>query len=79
MIDLEDVVGKLEVWKEGRGVLLHGTAGTFCSGGDLNLMNKLLSPSLGADMCRFMQDVLLRMFQLPLITLAFIEGLSYVA
>ena len=74
MVQLSDVVDELERWKTGRGVVLRGAADMFCSGGDLTLMKSLLASARGTDMCHFMQDVLTRFYQLPLLSVAFVEG-----
>jgi ethylmalonyl-CoA/methylmalonyl-CoA decarboxylase len=74
MVDFADAVSELENWQEGRGVIVRGAGGTFCSGGDLNLMKNILTPSKGGDLSRFMQDTLMRLFCLPLVTVAFVEG-----
>lgn len=74
MIQLSDVVSELEQWKEGRGVVLRGAGGAFCSGGDLTLMRSLLASANGMLMSQFMQNVLTRLYRLPLISIAFVEG-----
>ena len=74
MLQLEDIVTDLENWSSGRGVILHGADGTFCSGGDLTLMKLVIESTRAEDMSRFMQEVLTRFYNLPLVSIAFIEG-----
>lgn len=46
MVELEDRVGQLESWAEGKGVVVMGAAGTFCSGSDLNVVKAISSPQV---------------------------------
>lgn len=74
MVDLSDVVTDLEQWPSGRGVLVCGSNHTFCSGGDLTQIKHFLDPVNGGNVSNYMQDTLTRLFRLPLVTLAVIEG-----
>ena len=74
MVELSDAVKELEEWKEGCGVILHGADHTFCSGGDISTLKT--DPSTGAKQCIFMQNTTSRLFNLPLISVALVEGLS---
>lgn len=74
MGELLDVVLKLGAWKEGKGVILHGSSGNFCSGGDLALARGTGNPDGGFMMATFMDHVLSSFQTLPLITVAVIEG-----
>ncbi|XP_075869077.1 ethylmalonyl-CoA decarboxylase isoform X2 [Nelusetta ayraudi] len=58
MVELEDRVSQLESWTDGKGVIVVGAAGTFCSGSDLNAVRAISNPQ-----CR-----------LPLISVAMVEG-----
>ena len=75
MLQLEETVTELEQWKQGRGVILRGAQEAFCSGGDLTLMKSMMETLEGPDMSRFMQTVLTRFYQLPLVTVAYVEGM----
>ncbi|XP_015237990.1 PREDICTED: ethylmalonyl-CoA decarboxylase isoform X2 [Cyprinodon variegatus] len=74
MVDLEDRVSQLESWTEGKGLIVQGAAGTFCSGSDLNAVRAISNPEDGMKMCMFMQDALTRLLRLPLISVALVEG-----
>ncbi|XP_036395580.1 ethylmalonyl-CoA decarboxylase [Megalops cyprinoides] len=74
MLELQDRVTQLEEWTEGKGLILHGAAGTFCSGSDLNAVRAISNPQDGMKMCMFMQNVLTRLLRLPLISVALVEG-----
>lgn len=78
MIKFSDIVSNLEQWAadkvESRAVILRGANGVFCSGGDLNFMSKIADPISGSKMCLFMQNANFRLSQLPLLTVALIEG-----
>ncbi len=75
MLELGDIVSELESWKEGRGVVMYGAGGTFCSGGDLTLMSGLLqTPQQGPKMSEYMHGILWRLHNLPLISAALVQG-----
>ena len=74
MVDLCDCVQRLEHWDTGKGLILRGSDGHFCSGGDLTFVVKALH--LGRDMATFMHDVTTRLHNLPLISVALIQGKS---
>ncbi|XP_077383023.1 ethylmalonyl-CoA decarboxylase isoform X2 [Festucalex cinctus] len=74
MVQLEEKVCQLEQWADGKGLILQGAAGTFCSGADLNAVKGLSEPKDGMKMCMFMQNVQTRLLRLPLITVALVEG-----
>jgi len=75
LVQFSDIVGELENWKDGRAVILRGAGGTFCSGGDLKMAKALVASSKFTAMCNFMQDALTRFYRLPLLSVAFVEGL----
>ncbi|XP_062847372.1 ethylmalonyl-CoA decarboxylase [Trichomycterus rosablanca] len=74
MIELEERVSELETWTEGKGLIVRGAAGTFCSGADLNAVRAISNPQDGMKMCMFMQKTLTRLLRLPLISVALVEG-----
>ena len=74
MVQLWDIVNTLEEWKEGKGVILHSIGDTFCSGGDLNTVRHISNPDDGFKMSTLMHDSLSRLHQLPLVSVALIQG-----
>ncbi|XP_006626079.2 ethylmalonyl-CoA decarboxylase [Lepisosteus oculatus] len=74
MIQLKDRIDQLEQWTEGKGLIVQGTANTFCSGSDLNAVRALSSCQDGMKMCMFMQNTLTQLLRLPLISVALVEG-----
>ncbi|XP_067094978.1 ethylmalonyl-CoA decarboxylase [Osmerus mordax] len=74
MLELEERVTQLEGWMEGKGVIVQGAAGTFCSGSDLNALKALSNPQDGMKMCMFMQNTLTRLLRLPMMSVALVEG-----
>ncbi|KAK6188448.1 hypothetical protein SNE40_004618 [Patella caerulea] len=74
MVELADNISELETWGGGKGLILTGTEGSFCSGGDLDFVKKVLTPELGFQMSCFMHDTLSRLHQLPMISVALIQG-----
>ncbi|MCI4374023.1 hypothetical protein PGIGA_G00001280 [Pangasianodon gigas] len=74
MTELEERVCELETWTEGKGLIVQGAAGTFCSGSDLNAVRAISNPQDGMKMCMFMQKTLTRLLRLPLISVALVEG-----
>lgn len=72
MVDLADCVGELEMWKEGKGLVMCGKGGNLCSGGDLTFVRKALH--LGDEMAAYQHDTLTRLLNLPLISVALIQG-----
>ncbi|XP_030640374.1 ethylmalonyl-CoA decarboxylase [Chanos chanos] len=76
MLELEERITELEAWSEGKGLILQGAAGTFCSGSDLNAVRAISNPQDGMKMCLFMQNSLTRLLRLPLISVALVEGMA---
>ncbi|XP_041483913.1 ethylmalonyl-CoA decarboxylase-like [Lytechinus variegatus] len=76
MVDFSDVVDDLEVWENGKGVVLHGSeeCDHFCSGGDVSVLSGLDKPEAGGMMCLFMQNTLSRLQRLPMISVAHVHG-----
>ncbi|NP_001315065.1 ethylmalonyl-CoA decarboxylase isoform 1 [Danio rerio] len=74
MLELEQRVNELEIWTEGKAVIVQGAAGNFCSGSDLNAVRAIANPHDGMKMCEFMQNTLARLLRLPLISVALVEG-----
>lgn len=63
MVELEEKVSQLESWTEGKGLILRGAGGTFCSGSDLNAVRAISHPQDGMKMCMFMQNTLTRLLR----------------
>ncbi|XP_039603758.1 ethylmalonyl-CoA decarboxylase [Polypterus senegalus] len=74
MVELKDRVTELKGWTDGKGLIVHGAANTFCSGSDLNAVRAISNPHDGMKMCMFMQNTLTNLMRLPLISVALIEG-----
>ncbi|XP_071004083.1 ethylmalonyl-CoA decarboxylase-like [Oncorhynchus clarkii lewisi] len=73
MVELEERVSQLEEWTEGKGLIIQGAAGKFCSGSDLNAVRAISNPQDGMKMCTFMQNALTRLLRLPLLSVALVE------
>ncbi|GAB1608407.1 ethylmalonyl-CoA decarboxylase-like [Argonauta hians] len=74
MIDLYDIIEELDNWKTGKGLVMAGAGNTLCSGGDLRTVANIAD--CGEEMSSMMQQALTRLRQLPLISVALIEGLA---
>lgn len=75
MVRLKQVVDELATWKEGKAVIMRGKEDTFCSGGDLSaVMKEIGTPEEGRMMCEHMQETLTRFMELPLISVAGLNG-----
>nr|SVE88021.1 EOG090X06RW [Daphnia similis] len=74
MVNLWNAVNELEDWKSGKGIILHSVGETFCSGGDLNTVRQISNPDEGYKMSTLMHNTLTRLHQLPLISVALIQG-----
>ena len=73
MVDLYNHINSLEQWKTGKGVVLAGVGRTFCSGGDLETIFKL-DKNHAEAMCMFMHTLTTRLLNLPLVSLAALDG-----
>ncbi|KAF5276923.1 hypothetical protein FQA39_LY18540 [Lamprigera yunnana] len=73
MVELRQCVEELEQWNEGKALILTGKGKNFCSGGDLNFVRQS-TPQGGFDMCTWMQDTLVRLEKLPLISCCLMHG-----
>lgn len=74
MVDLWNAVATLEEWKEGKGIILHSVGDMFCSGGDLNTVRQISNPDDGFKMSTLMHKTLTKLHQLPLISVALVQG-----
>lgn len=75
MVQLHDAVSELRSWKEGKGLVFHSGGGSvFCSGGDLDMIKALNTPEQGAQMATIMHSALTGLRDLPLISVALVEG-----
>ena len=74
MVKLAEAVDELEKWQDGKALVLRGSEGYFCSGGDLSVVKAINTPEEGNIMCAFMQRTLSRLGRLPLISVAAVEG-----
>lgn len=71
---LTEVLDELAEWRAGKGVLLHGFNGTFCSGSDLVSVRATANSEAGLEIAQIMQYNLMRLQQLPMVSVALIEG-----
>lgn len=74
MLELHDVVERLEQWQSGKGVILRGEGGFFSSGGNLATMRAIGTSEEGLQMAHLMQDTLTRFSKLHMLTVALVEG-----
>ncbi|XP_069127547.1 ethylmalonyl-CoA decarboxylase-like [Argopecten irradians] len=74
MLDFRNVVEDLETWNDGKGVILTGSSGTFCSGGDLTTVQNILTSEQGYQMSEFMHETLTRLHRLPMVSMALVQG-----
>lgn len=74
MVRLAEAVDELEGWKAGKGLIVHGSGGYFCSGGDLDFVKQINTPDEGFEMACLMHDTLTRLGRLPLVSVSFVEG-----
>ncbi|CAB1321364.1 unnamed protein product [Coregonus sp. 'balchen'] len=52
MVELEERMSQLEEWTEGKGLIIQGAAGTFCSGSDLNAVRAISNPQVRPQCCQ---------------------------
>lgn len=50
MVELEERVSQLESWTDGKGVIVRGADGTFCSGSDLTAVRAISNPQVAASL-----------------------------
>jgi len=74
MVQLNEAVDELEKWEEGKAVLLHAKGDTFCSGGYISTVMKILNSEAGERMSSLMQDSVLRLANLPFPSVAVVQG-----
>jgi len=74
MVDLNEAVSSLETWKTGKGVILYGKGDMFCSGGYLDTVREICNREDGFKMASLMHDSVLRLRNLPLVSLSIIHG-----
>ena len=75
MKDLVEAVEKLESWNDGTALIISGSAGHFCAGLDFSLSRAEIStPESGHMMAELMGGLLHRLRQLPLLSVAAIDG-----
>ena len=77
MLELEQQVIELENWDNGRGVILNGKNNSFCSGIDLSLIKEMQRSESKEHpylLSSFMQRLLTRLYVMPLVSVALVEG-----
>jgi enoyl-CoA hydratase/carnithine racemase len=75
MLRLNEVLLRYQADPQVKAVILTGAGGAFCSGADINYLNKLSGAEMAAyiDMCA---DVLTRIISMPKIVIAAVNGAS---
>lgn len=76
MVDLNDVVNELELWRTGKGIILSGCGGTFCSGGFLETVKNIFTPADGFKMATLMHDSISRLRSLPFVSVSLVTGMA---
>ncbi|XP_061185548.1 ethylmalonyl-CoA decarboxylase-like [Saccostrea echinata] len=76
MVQLEEIVKRLEKWDTGKAVIVTGKGHDFCTGGDLEFVRNNLNRESGHTMCTHMQGTLTKLKNLPLISVALICGMA---
>jgi len=74
MVEFGRAVEKLEKWAEGKGVIVCGRGKMLCSGGDLDFARATGNARGGFRMATYMHNVLGRLKNLPLVSVALIHG-----
>lgn len=68
MIELEERVTQLEEWTEGKGLIVQGAAGTFCSGSDLNAVRAISNPQVkiteDGHICSYQRQICVSLMKL---------------
>ena len=75
MAELSDIVSQLEKWDQGKGLILHSKGDLFCSGSDLDSVKQICNPEGGFRMSCLMHDTVIRLRNLPMISVAVVQGL----
>lgn len=76
MAEIEKIIQNLEQWSSGKAVILSGHGGDFCTGVDLDLVRNILHAEGGQRMSSYLQDLMTRFSNLPLISVAMISGIA---
>ncbi|CAJ0956818.1 unnamed protein product, partial [Mesorhabditis belari] len=77
MADLHYSMDRLEKDEQNlRALIIQGSNGTFCSGGDLDFVKKICDSDHGYIMCSLMSHTLTRLSRLPFISISKIEGFA---
>ncbi|CAG9766019.1 unnamed protein product [Ceutorhynchus assimilis] len=74
MSDFRNCITKLESWKQGKAVIILGRGQNFCSGGDLDFVKNHPTQKGGLYFSTLMRDILKRLEQLPLFSVALVHG-----
>ena len=75
MVQLDEAVRSLEEWRGGSVLLVSGEGGHFCSGADLGTVRAAIdTPERGALMSALLSDTLNRLRNLPLFSIAAVDG-----
>lgn len=74
MLDLVSHIKTLSNWKEGRAVIIRGSGNNFCAGADLTFASVINTPETGLLMHDLMSTALDELRDLPLLSVAAVEG-----
>lgn len=74
MVQLGDIIEKLEKWSNGKGILVRGDGSMLCSGGDLDFARASAGAEGGFKMSCYMHNILSRLKALPMVSMALIHG-----
>jgi ethylmalonyl-CoA/methylmalonyl-CoA decarboxylase len=74
MLDLVDHLKTLSCWKDGRAVVIRGSGHNFCAGADLKFASLINTPEEGLIMHDLMATALDELRDLPILSVAAIEG-----
>lgn len=72
--ELTDTLDKLAAWPLGKGVLIYGKNGFFCSGSDLTTVRQTANYEDGYKVAKVMQYNMAKLQSLPMVSLALIQG-----
>lgn len=75
MVQLRDSVEHLEKWQTGKALILKGSPGYFCSGGDLDFARATGTEEEASYMAIWMQDALSRLEKLSMFSVCLIDGI----
>ena len=76
MVQLRYVLDELEQWTDGKALIIYGAGGSFCSGGNLEMVKQILNKKGGFEMSELMKLNFNRLQNLKLVTLCVVQGVA---